>query len=1025
MPNTPKTSFLAGEVAPMINSGIETEKYQQGLKKCENYMVDVLDGIKNRPGLGYVADAYVATQQSRLIPFQFNEEQAYVIEFGHFRERVLRDGGLVLIDLIDTGFWTLSGFGTGEYYFTGTFTPPEPSFMFESGSEMPAGTLGSLSAGEWDWGDNGGEVGFDTIYVRLLDSTDPDTKSTDYLQTHTLLETPYTISEVSELEYTQSADTLYLFHTDHDIGITRRVSDSEWTINSIVPPIKKYPYIPRAIGDDEVTINVKYVSSATVDLYDLTANGPIFANTVGGDPIRLGFQVPGDPVAIHWYDFNVRTKSSDTLIRVSTELPGENPILYKTPITYREIQNPEFKQGLTFWEEKSAVADVGSITYNSANNRVVFTDPTGAGTAKMEQVVLTLKNTQHILRIKTGSFTGSTPRVTLNVGTTSLGSDIKTGAILLADTDYRFDILPTAEVIYVSFDSTGSTDGDTVELVSVDLYRSDTLASSLFEINTNEWRLTEWSAARGFPSVGAILGERLIAGNTATKPQTLWASELGIGEDGIPSFRDSTPGRSSDAFSFKPSTETLNGIRWIIDKDGIKVGTAADIWRVFAPSGGAISPTDIAIERDEAEGSLDLRPIVAHNAILMTPRGKSPVLELVSSLEAKGFQSRDIGIIANHLFKNRRIVRWAFAKDPDSVVWCILDNGQLLGLTYHRRLNVWGWHKHTCPLGEGHRDVVVIPNSSDDNTDDVYFLVNRGGIETTPGAFPDNFYIERLNRRITPQDAAFGLSASGSPDDYRFLDSSLMYDEPSTISGITTGIGVNPMVVTDTAHGYSDGDEIRIQNVVGVSNPATGVSAVNNVVFTVTNKTANTYELYDSEGNPVSGVFESSYKEGGESRLMALTLSGFDHLEGQAITVVADGVAHENLTVSSGSVTLPQKASFANGGVPYTPEAETLDIETIFESGGTQGRIKGVLSADIYFIETRGCDVYASNRPDKVRTVLFEDESTGENPPPLFDGVKSVDVKSDHKKQVNLVFQQNKPYPSHIRRVIIDVDYAG
>ena len=45
---------------------------------------------------------------------------------------------------------------------------------------MTGGTIGSLAAGAWDWGDND-TLGFNTVYVRLTDGVDPDTKTTGYL----------------------------------------------------------------------------------------------------------------------------------------------------------------------------------------------------------------------------------------------------------------------------------------------------------------------------------------------------------------------------------------------------------------------------------------------------------------------------------------------------------------------------------------------------------------------------------------------------------------------------------------------------------------------------------------------------------------------------------------------------------------------------------------------------------------------------------------------------------------------------
>ena len=82
--------------------------------------------------------------------------------------------------LLNSDHWTISGSGTAEYYYTGTPPASEPDSIDINGTVASGGTLGSLSAGEWGWGNND-TLGFDTIYVRLSDGTDPDTKVADYL----------------------------------------------------------------------------------------------------------------------------------------------------------------------------------------------------------------------------------------------------------------------------------------------------------------------------------------------------------------------------------------------------------------------------------------------------------------------------------------------------------------------------------------------------------------------------------------------------------------------------------------------------------------------------------------------------------------------------------------------------------------------------------------------------------------------------------------------------------------------------
>ena len=75
--------------------------------------------------------------------------------------------------------WTASSSGTNEYYYTTTITEPEGVWL--NALQADEGTLGSLAAGEWGFGDND-TIGESRVYVRLSDGTDPDTKASGYLQ---------------------------------------------------------------------------------------------------------------------------------------------------------------------------------------------------------------------------------------------------------------------------------------------------------------------------------------------------------------------------------------------------------------------------------------------------------------------------------------------------------------------------------------------------------------------------------------------------------------------------------------------------------------------------------------------------------------------------------------------------------------------------------------------------------------------------------------------------------------------------
>jgi hypothetical protein len=97
----------------------------------------------------------------------------------------------VLISVRTAAFtWTASGSGTGEFYLRrvgnidpGFITTPNTTYgVVVNGSNFTySASLGSLAASRWGFGDND-SLGYDTLYVRLSDDADPDSKAVDFVQ---------------------------------------------------------------------------------------------------------------------------------------------------------------------------------------------------------------------------------------------------------------------------------------------------------------------------------------------------------------------------------------------------------------------------------------------------------------------------------------------------------------------------------------------------------------------------------------------------------------------------------------------------------------------------------------------------------------------------------------------------------------------------------------------------------------------------------------------------------------------------
>lgn len=89
-------AFTAGVLSPALHARVDLAKYQTGLKTGRNLFIHAHGGASNRPGFEFINEVKDSARKARLIPFQFNTSQSYILEFGHSTMRVYRNGGLVL-----------------------------------------------------------------------------------------------------------------------------------------------------------------------------------------------------------------------------------------------------------------------------------------------------------------------------------------------------------------------------------------------------------------------------------------------------------------------------------------------------------------------------------------------------------------------------------------------------------------------------------------------------------------------------------------------------------------------------------------------------------------------------------------------------------------------------------------------------------------------------------------------------------------------------------------------------------------
>jgi hypothetical protein len=88
-------SFAGGEVSPSVAARVDLSKRAAAVERAENFFVRVTGGMESRPGMRFIAEAKT-TGTTRLIPFEFNTEQTYIIELGDQYMRFYTYGGQIL-----------------------------------------------------------------------------------------------------------------------------------------------------------------------------------------------------------------------------------------------------------------------------------------------------------------------------------------------------------------------------------------------------------------------------------------------------------------------------------------------------------------------------------------------------------------------------------------------------------------------------------------------------------------------------------------------------------------------------------------------------------------------------------------------------------------------------------------------------------------------------------------------------------------------------------------------------------------
>jgi hypothetical protein len=424
---------------------------------------------------------------------------------------------------------------------------------------------------------------------------------------------------------------------------------------------------------------------------------------------------------------------------------------------------------------------------------------------------------------------------------------------------------------------------------------------------TTDWKLGAFSDTTGHPSCVSFFEQRLVFAGTISEPQTLYFSKAG-------DYENMTAGTNADdAMVYTIASNQVNAIRYMKAVRTLVVGTTGGEFTVSADgTDAAVTPTNVTIKRQSSFGAANVDAIPAGNAILFLQKAKRKIRELQYNFDSDGYQAADLCILNDTVTKSG-INEMVFQQEPDSIIWCVRDDGVLAGLTYQRSENVVAWHRHIFggSFGSGNAVCETAATISGTLTEDELWVIVKRTINGSTKRYIECF-------------SDFDFDETDATD-FKFLDSHLSYSGASTT-----------------------------------------------------------------------------------------TLSGLSHLEGQTVSVLADGSVHANKTVSSGSITLDRAVTKACVGLPYNSVLQTMRIEGGAAEGTSQGKTKRISKVVLRLFETVGVKVGPSLTD--LETVPFRTTSSALSSPvdTLLAGDKEIEFRDDYNSDGFIFVKQDQPLPCSI-----------
>ena len=489
-----------------------------------------------------------------------------------------------------------------------------------------------------------------------------------------------------------------------------------------------------------------------------------------------------------------------------------------------------------------------------------------------------------------------------------------------------------------------------------------------------------------YPSCATFYDQRFNIGGTVNHPNRMKGSVQGDYPNFICDVLEDDYG-----IQFDLASQKLDTIRWMIGSpNALLLGTAGGLWQMAGSGGNSLTQNNVNASKQIGVGVGTIAPQLVNDTVIWITRSAKTVRLALYDFISNQWGSSDLTRLARHITlgfteATSGLLQTAFQAEPYPILWCIRADGQLLGMTFERQEQIYGWFR---VVTDGIIESVACV-SRDNAEDQIWIMVQR----TINGT------VQRYIEYFSPQEIFKNLSNSF------FVHCGLQWNGGAAVE--ITGISnASSPTVLAAAHGLVDNDTVHIKNVVGM----TEVNCDAGMAHLVVNATTDSFQL--------SGVDSSLwgvYVSGGTVAKVTNEVTGLTYLMGKEVVAIGDGAKIYEGTVATDGITFPYYANLITVGLPYTMIVQPTNPILSNQQASSMGERQKINEISISVYESLGGKYGSSLNDNDLYDIIYGEESIGDTPVLTDREVIPLNFEGDWGYESEIYIVHDEPFPFTLR----------